>query len=304
MQKHVTTSKKKKSRGSLLVVILAALLFLAGAAVFLYPPVSNWLAEIHQSDVIQEYEEKLATEDEDFYVAEWQRAREYNESLVGDPVHDPFIPGTGYALPDNYLECLNVDGVMGYIEIPKIGVRLPIYHGTSEEVLQEGVGHIESTALPIGGDFTHAVLTGHRGLPNARLFTDLDQLNIGDRFYLYILDEVLAYEVDEINTVLPDELQELRAIKGRDLVTLITCTPYGVNTHRLLVRGTRIPYVPEEAEAYRQSVGMVSILGLDVRLQYFGVVAGGLLLIIIIVVVFLVRRRRRKAGGQDAKWQK
>ena len=110
--------------------------------------------------------------------------------------------------------------------------------------------------------------------------------------------------MDEINTVLPDELQELRAIKGRDLVTLITCTPYGVNTHRLLVRGTRIPYVPEEAEAYRQSVGMVSILGLDVRLQYFGVVAGGLLLIIIIVVVFLVRRRRRKAGGQDAKWQK
>ena len=304
MQKHTTTGKKTKSRGSLLVVVLAALLFLAGAAVFLYPTVSNWLAEIHQSDVIQEYEKKLATEDEDFYAAEWQRAREYNDSLVGDPVHDPFIPGTGYALPDNYLECLNIDGMMGYIEIPKIGVCLPIYHGTSEEVLQEGVGHIESTTLPIGGNFTHAVLTGHRGLPNAKLFTDLDQLDIGDQFYLYILDEVLAYEVDEINTVLPDELQELRAIEGRDLVTLITCTPYGVNTHRLLVRGTRIPYVPEKVEEYRQSVGLVSILGLNIRLQYLGAAAGGLLLLTIIVVIFLVRRRRKKEERMQSSKKK
>ena len=301
MQKQPAAGKNKKTKGSLLVVIFAALLFLAGAAVFLYPTVSNWLAEIHQSGVIQEYEGKLAAENEDFYAAEWQKAREYNESLAGDPVRDPFIPGTGYALPNNYLECLNINGVMGYIEIPKIGVRLPIYHGTSEEVLQEGVGHIESTALPIGGDFSHAVLTGHRGLPNAKLFTDLDQLETGDRFYLYILDEVLAYEVDEINAVLPDELQKLRAVEGRDLVTLITCTPYGVNTHRLLVRGTRIPYVPEEAEEYRQSVGLVSVLGLDMRLQYLGTAAGVLLLIMIIVAVLLIRRRRRKERGQNAE---
>lgn len=295
MQKKSAAEKKKKSTGSLVAAILAVLLFLAGAAVFLYPTFSNWLAEIHQSGVIQEYEDKLASEDASFYVAEWQKAQEYNDNLAGDPVHDPFVPGTGYALPENYLDCLNVGSVMGYIEIPKISVRLPIYHGTSEKVLQEGVGHIESTALPIGGDFTHAVLTGHRGLPSARLFTDLNQLKIGDRFYLYILDEVLAYEVDEINTVTPDELQELQTVEGRDLVTLITCTPYGVNTHRLLVRGTRIPYVPEEAEEYRQSVGLVSVLGVEVRLQYLGAAAGGVLLLIVVITIMLVRRHRRKA---------
>lgn len=300
MQEPSAAGKKKKSGFSPAVIVLAVLLFLAGAAVFLYPTVSNWLAEIHQSGVIQEYEEKLAAEDEDFYKAEWQKAREYNDNLAGDPVRDPFVPGTGYALPDNYLDCLNIGGVMGYIEIPKIRVRLPIYHGTSEEVLQKGVGHIESTALPIGGDFTHAILTGHRGLPSAKLFTDLDQLKVGDRFYIYVLDEVLAYEVDEIHTVLPDELQNLQTVKGRDLLTLITCTPYAVNTHRLLVRGFRVPYVPEEAEEYRQTAGLVSVLGIDVRRQYLGAAAGAILLIVIVTVVRLVRRRRRKQGGRHA----
>ena len=121
-----------------------------------------------------------------------KKAREYNENLAGDPVHDPFVLGTGYALPENYLECLNINGVMGYIEIPKISIRLPIYHGTSEEVLQKGVGHIESTALPIGGEFSHTILTGHRGLPSAKLFTDLDQLGIGDRFYIHVLDQIFS----------------------------------------------------------------------------------------------------------------
>lgn len=293
-------SGNKKNKGNVLIAVFAVLIFLIGAAVFLYPTISNWLAEIHQSGVIQKYEETLAAEDEDFYAAEWQKAQEYNDNLAGDPVRDPFVPGTGYALPDNYLDCLNIGGVMGYIEIPKISVRLPIYHGTSEEVLQEGVRHIESTALPIGGEFTHAILTGHRGLPSAKLLTDLDQLKIGDRFYIYVLDEILAYEVDEINTVLPDELQELQAIEGRDLVTLITCTPYGVNTHRLLVRGTRIPYVPEEAEEYSQTVGLVSILGMDVRLQYLGAAAGAILLIVIVTVILLVRRRRRRKGERHA----
>ena len=203
-----SAAAKKKNRISPLITIFALILFLAGAAVFLYPTVSNWLAERNQSDVVQEYQEALADANEDFYAAEWQKAREYNENLAGDPVHDPFVLGTGYALPENYLECLNINGVMGYIEIPKISIRLPIYHGTSEEVLQKGVGHIESTALPIGGEFSHTILTGHRGLPSAKLFTDLDQLGIGDRFYIHVLDQILAYEVDEINTVLPNELQK------------------------------------------------------------------------------------------------
>ncbi len=292
--------ENQNKKGSLMIILIAVLIFLAGAAVFLYPTVSNWLAEIHQSDVIQEYEAELAEEDPDDYAEAWRLAQEYNESLSGDPVHDPFIPGSGYVLPENYLECLNLDGsgVMGYIEIPKISVRLPIYHGTSEEVLEKGVGHVESTSLPIGGDYTHAVLTGHRGLPSAKLFTDLDQLEIGDQFYIHVLDQVLAYEVDKINTVLPDELEELRSIEGQDLVTLVTCTPYGVNTHRLLVRGTRIPYSPEEAEAYRQSVGLLSVLGLDVRLQYLGAGAGIVVLLVITIVV-LVRKRHRKNGGRN-----
>lgn len=293
-RKHAPPRKK----GSLLIVILAVLLFTAGAAVFLYPTISNWLAEIHQSGVIQDYEQVVATEDQEFYENEWKKAQEYNENLAGDPVRDPFVPGTGYALPKNYLDCLNIDGIMGYIEIPKIAVRLPIYHGTSEDVLQQGVGHVESTALPIGGEFTHAVLTGHRGLPSAKLFTDLDQLEIGDMFYIYVLDEVLAYQVDQINTVLPDELQDLQTIKGRDLVTLVTCTPYGVNTHRLLVRGTRVPYLPEEAQAYRQTVGLVSVLGLDVRMRYIGIAAGGFLVLVIGVLVWIIRKHRRKKRGQ------
>lgn len=293
--------KKSKSKMNWLAAVFAVLLFLTGAAVFLYPTVSNWLAEIHQSGVIQEYEEELADAGEWFYEAEWQNAQEYNDNLTGDPVRDPFVPGTGYALPKNYLDCLNTGGVMGYIEIPKIGVRLPIYHGTSEEVLQKGVGHIESTALPIGGDLTHTILTGHCGLPSATLFTNLDQLKIGDQFYIYVLDRVLAYKVDEINTVLPDELQNLKTIEGRDLVTLVTCTPYGVNTHRLLVRGARIPYVPEDAEEYRQTAGLISVLGLNVRLQYLGAVVGIILLIVIILVFVLARCRCGKSGGRHAK---
>lgn len=288
-RRHVRRKKKKLNR---IMTVFPVLLFLAGAAVFLYPAVSSWLAKIHQSGVIQEYGETLEAEDSAYYDEEWKKAQEYNDNLAGDPVHDPFLPGTGYALPSNYLDCLNVDGVMGYIEIPRIDVRLPIYHGTSEDVLQEGVGHIESTALPIGGDFTHAVLTGHRGLPNARMFTDLDQLDIGDQFYIHVLDEILAYEVDEINTVEPDDLRELRAIKGRDLVTLITCTPYGVNTHRLLVRGTRVPYVPEEAEEYRKTAGLVNIAGVDVRLPYLGVAAGLAAVAVAGVVILVVRRRK------------
>lgn len=292
---------KNKNRIHPALTVFAILMFLIGAAVFLYPTVSDWLARIHQSSVIQEYEEELAAEDKAFYTAEWQKAREYNESLAGDPVRDPFVPGTGYALPENYLDCLNINGIMGYIEIPKINIRLPIYHGTSDEVLEKGVGHIESTALPIGGEFTHAVLTGHRGLPSAKLFTDLDQLEIGDRFYIHVLDQILAYEVDEINTVLPDDLHALETAEGRDLATLITCTPYGVNTHRLLIRGSRIPYVPEEAQAYRQTVGLVSVLGFDMRLQYLGAAAGGILLTIILVIILLVRRRRRKKEERHEK---
>ena len=283
-----------KGRGSGLAALLAVLLFLAGAGVILYPVVSSRLAGMNQAGVIQNYEDKLSAENEEFYEAEWQKAHEYNESLTGDTVRDPFIPGSGYVLPENYLECLNIDGVMGYIEIPKIDVRLPIYHGTGEETLQKGVGHLESTSLPAGGEFTHSVLTGHRGLPAAELFTNLDQLEVGDRFYLHILDEVLAYEVDRIITVLPEDIAgELAAVRGRDLVTLVTCTPYGVNTHRLLVRGTRVPYDGAvDNDENGRNVGTVSIAGFEVRLLYVGAAIGAALVLIIVIAVVRVRRRR------------
>ena len=172
---------------------------------------------------------------------ELEKAKIYNENLAGDPVYDPFVKGSGYALPDNYLEVLNINNnIMGYITIPKISLKLPIYHGTSSEVLEKGIGHIETTALPIGGTSRHSVLTGHRGLPTARLFSDLDKLEIGDYIYINILDEILTYEVYDLEVIEPTEIEHLRPIKNRDLITLVTCTPYGINTHRLLVHTERV----------------------------------------------------------------
>ena len=204
------------------------------------------------------------------------------------------MPGSGYALPDNYLEVLNTDGIMGRLTIPKIGVDLPIYHGSSEESLQKGVGHIESTSLPIGGEYRHAVLTGHRGLPNAELFTRLDELTVGDTFYIHVLDRTLAYQVDQITTVEPDEMETLRAVPGEDYVTLVTCTPYGVNTHRLLVRGTRVPYTPGE-EGTADAAPTVSILGGRTSTRYFflGAFFGLVALLELLLVGWAVRRIRR-----------
>lgn len=151
---------------------------------------------------------------------------------------------SGYALPDNYNEVLNIneDGVIGYIEIPKIDVYMPIYHGASEEVLQKGAGHLEASGLPIGGEGNHSIISAHRGLPSAQLLTRLDEMEIGDVFYIHVLNETLAYQVDQINVILPEELALLGPEENQDLITLLTCTPYAVNTHRLLVRGSRIPY--------------------------------------------------------------
>ncbi len=261
-----------------------------------YPYVSNWLAERNASRVIQNYGEAVAEYSEEDIEAARRAALEYNESLAGDPVHDPFVPGSGYALPKNYEEVLNLDGdgVMGFIEIPKIDVSLPILHGTSEEVLAEGVGHIEQTALPIGGEGRHSVLTGHRGLPSAELFTRLDELGAGDEFYIHMLDEVMAYRVDKINVVEPDELAELAAEPGLDLVTLVTCTPYAVNTHRLLVRGARVPYVEgAEEKAAEKSAGWRPTP------YELGLAAGAGLLAVVGVGTLALRRMRPR--GRHAR---
>ena len=280
-QRVVEKDNRKKSK---VMPIISSIFFMAGACIFFYPTVSNYIAEKNQANVIQEYQETVQKDDIENVEAEWAKAEEYNENLAGDPVHDPFVPGSGYALPENYLDVLNINGIMGYIEIPKISVYLPIYHGTSEEVLEKGVGHIESTSLPIGGEYRHSVLTGHRGLPSAELFTNLDKLKEGDYFYIHVLDQTLAYKVDPIKTVQPRDLEDLVAVPGEDYITLVTCTPYAVNTHRLLVRGSRTDYVPPE-ETTGGETAKLQFVGINIHFYYIGIGIGLVLLIAAIVIM-------------------
>ena len=288
---------QKKNKTSPAVCILSALLVIAGLCVFCYPVVSNMLEERNHTEAINRYDEDMMSKTQAEISAEKQKATEYNENLAGDPVHDPFVPGSGYALPDNYTEVLNTggDGVMGYIEIPKISVKLPIYHGTSEETLQKGVRHIESTALPIGGKGNHPVLTGHTGLPTAELFTNLATLSAGDEFYIHVLDETLAYRVCEINVVEPSELEKLQAEEGRDLVTLVTCTPYGVNSHRLLVKGERTEYNPEKVIRTESKTGFYT------KYKYYiiGIAISFPILILIGVLTYLYSKKRARKAEKN-----
>ena len=282
---------EKDRRRNPLIFLAPLLVFAAGAGIFLYPAVSNFLAERAQTNVIRSYQAAVDESNRQKLEEEWQKAEEYNENLAGDPVHDPFVMGSGYVLPDNYEEVLNLngDGVMGYLEIPRIDVELPIYHGTSEEVLEKGAGHLEATALPIGGKNRHPVISAHRGLPSAELFTRLDEMEIGDWFYLSVLDETLAYEVDKITVIEPEELEFLTPEENRDLLTLLTCTPYGVNTHRLLVRGTRVPY--EETEFTK--TGKEPEKSDSWRAQYLRAVLTGAALLAVLGLIIIGRRRRR-----------
>lgn len=235
----------------IIVNIIIALVFLAGLSVLLYPMVSDYVNERHSSRAIANYDSLVQDLSEEDYTGELQAAGEYNAYLT-EFSNLSVAAATEMKREDSpYESLLNIDdnGVMASIRIPAIGVNLPIYHGTSEAVLQVAVGHYEGSSLPIGGDSTHAILTGHRGLPSARLFTDLDRLEEGDVFYIKVLGEILEYQVDQIQTVLPSELDSLSITPGEDYVTLVTCTPYGINSHRLLVRGMRIEYDGNYEEA-------------------------------------------------------
>jgi sortase A len=237
---------KKTNLKSRISTIVLLLVFFVGLALLLYPSLSNYWNSLHQTRAIAEYNEKVAEMDSEEYNRVLTEAREYNSTLT---------PGnTDFRLNDEqrqiYNSLLNIssDGIMGYIEIPSINCTLPIYHGTSNSVLEAGVGHIEGSSLPVGGESTHCVLSSHRGLPSAKLFSDLDKLVEGDVFMLRTLNEVFTYEVDQILIVLPDQVDALAIERGKDYCTLVTCTPYGVNTHRLLVRGHRIPNIDESGE--------------------------------------------------------
>ena len=234
--------------------VLFGVLFLIGFGILVYPTVSDQWNTYRQSRLISNYEAVVENLTEEDFSDEWQKAIAFDQALVRNDLYgDVFGEDAGALESTEYWKVLNVanDGVMGYLSIPKINVKHAIYHGTGDKVLQTGIGHLNGTKLPIGGESTHSVLAAHRGLPSAWLFTDLDQIKKGDMFYVHVLDEILAYQVDQIlDMVDKDDHETLEAAlqieEGKDQVTLFTCTPYGVNSHRLRVRGTRVPYNGEE----------------------------------------------------------
>ena len=225
-------------------VIFCVIIFITGLGIASYPFISNKVAQRHASQVVKDYETNVEEMDEEKIDAMKEAAKKYNEQLSNvvsvDDENENNEQGESYA------DLLNIGESLGYITIPKIDVNLPIYNGTSQDVLSKGVGHMEQSSYPLGGVSTHCVLTGHRGLPSAVLFTDLDKLEIGDEFYLHVLDEILAYKVDQIKVVEPNESGDLEIIDGKDYCTLVTCTPYAINSHRLLVRGERTEYKGEQ----------------------------------------------------------
>lgn len=225
-------------------VIFCVIIFITGLGIASYPFISNMVAQRHASQVVKDYETNVEEMDEEKIDAMKEAAKKYNEQLSNvvsvDDENENNEQGESYA------DLLNIGEALGYITIPKIDVNLPIYNGTSQDVLSKGVGHMEQSSYPLGGESTHCVLTGHRGLPSAVLFTDLDKLEIGDEFYLHVLDEILAYKVDQIKVVEPNESGDLEIIDGKDYCTLVTCTPYAINSHRLLVRGERTEYKGEQ----------------------------------------------------------
>jgi len=241
-------SRKKRKKSDALLILAIIVLFLIGAGVMVYPDVASWLASRSHAGLVRQYQYEVDDLPNEEIIKHFERAHIYNQSLIGGAIEDPFVVGSGVVIPNDYYEILNFRNTMGMIEIPVIDVNIPIYHGTGEEVLKRGVGHIPVTPFPIGQAGKHAVLTGHTGIPTSRLFTDLELLEIGDIFIVSVLNERMAYEIDEINVVLPHEISNLRSFPDQDLVTLVTCTPYAINSHRLLVRGHRVPYVENMVE--------------------------------------------------------
>ena len=271
MKKHLST-------------VILILVFLVGLSLLLYPTVSDYWNSLHQSRAIAAYAENVAELDNDKYDELWAQAREYNAGIA--------LRSNRFVLSEQeqeqYAQTLDVSGsgIMGYVEIPEIKCSLPIYHGTDEAALQIATGHIEWTSLPVGGESTHCVISGHRGLPSAKLFTNLDQMEPGDIFLLRVLDETLTYQVDQILIVEPDQTDALYIEEGKDLCTLVTCTPYGVNTHRLLVRGSRIENLPE-AKVVRVTADAMQIEPVMVA----PLVAAPILLLLLVWVMIRGRKR-------------
>ena len=273
MKKHITT-------------ILLILVLVVGLSLILYPTIADWWNSFHQSRAIADYDAILSEMKEEDYTHLFEAAMAYNEQL-----RQLKFPLMYYDQVPGYDDLLDITGtgIMGYIDIPSIQVELPIYHGTSEGVLQIAAGHVEGSSLPTGRENTHCVISAHRGLPSARLFTDLDKMQIGDTFTLSVVDRILTYEVDQILTVLPHEVEPLYVQEGEDYCTLVTCTPYGINTHRLLVRGTRIENA-EEVVVKRVTADAVQIQPLLVA----PMVAAPILLLLLIILILPKPKKKRR----------
>ena len=284
--------------------IAIGILMLAGLSLLLYPLVANTWNNHVQAQLVNNYSESVETAIEEGSLdvtAELERAEQYNEDLLPSILPDSFAEAEANGTDENYMSILNAngDGIMGYIQIPSINVKLPIFHTTNEDVLQIGVGHLEGSSLPVGGPSTHSVLSAHRGLPSATLFTDLDKVEIGEDFFLIIMGEYYAYEIESIDVVEPDDTSLLAVKDGEDLCTLITCTPYGVNTQRLMVTGHRVEYTPELLEdAKTPAFGMVSL-----HSNYLLWVIVGLAIVALFIVILYIydKLRTKKEKTSEAE---
>ena len=287
----------KKKAGNLVICII----FLAGLSLLLYPFVANQWNNYRQKQLISGYEqavsEKEAAEGID-YDAERKKAEDYNEALLPCVLPDSFALAESSGVDPVYMNTLNIAGdeMMGSVEIPKINIKIPIYHTTEEEVLNKGAGHLEGSSLPVGGANTHAVISAHRGLPSASLFTDLDQLKEGDHFLIHVLNETLCYEVNKISVVKPEDTSALAVEDGQDLVTLLTCTPYGVNTERLLVRGHRVPYVEEEVKEEKTVLSGSSLHTNYLLWVFVGLSVTALFIFVLYLKETKLKRRANKGG--------
>ena len=279
--------KKNKS------TIILILVFFVGLSVMLYPTLSDYVNQLHQSRAVATYAEDVDNLTDADYSAYFEAADAFNAQIAADP--DALFHADRFT---SYNATLDVTGtgIMGYITIEKIGVELPIYHGTDDSVLQVAAGHLEGTSLPVGGASTHAVISAHRGLPSAKLFTNLDQLEMGDTFTITVLDRVLTYEVDKISIVLPTETDELKIAEGKDYVTLMTCTPYGINTHRLLVRGRRVE-TPDQYKHLRVTAEALKIEPIIVA----PIMALPMLLILLIGMLISTRKPKKTRGEEHEK---
>jgi sortase A len=277
----------KKNRSTIILILI----FLVGLSVMLYPTVSDYINQKNQSRAVASYSEEVENLSDVDYQAYFDAADDYNRRLAETP--DAFYRPEEVS---GYTDTLDVSGtgIMGYITIPKIGVELPVYHGTSDGVLQVAAGHLEGSSLPVGGAGTHAVISAHRGLPSAKLFTNLDELEVGDTFTITVLDRVLTYEVDQISIVLPTETDLLQPVEGKDYVTLMTCTPYGINTHRLLVRGKRI----ENAENQKHIRVTADALRIE-PIIVAPALAVPMLLVMLVVMLAVPHLRKRKNQREE-----